>query len=123
MIIKVDFSSWKKVIVSNFNLFSNGKRDLITQLSILLTYKFFSFHVTQGEIEQLTISRESSAVSKQCASSRIPITTGKNDDFDHGDDDMFEMQGDDPDVYLHTSRKKNIGMYFVIQICYFGFWK
>ena len=34
---------------------------------------------------------------------------------------MFEMQGDDPDVYLHTSRKKNIGMYFVIQICYFGF--
>ena len=79
----------------------------------------FPFHVTQGEIEQLTISKESSAVSKQCASSRIPITTGRNDGFDHNDE-MYEMQGDDPDVHLHTSRKKNIGMYFVIQIYYFS---
>ena len=82
----------------------------------------FPFHVTQGEIEQLTISKESSAVSKQCASSRIPITTGRNDGFDHNDE-MYEMQGDDPDVHLHTSRKKNIGMYFVIQIYYFSYLK
>ena len=80
--------------------------------------QFFCFHVTQGEIEQLTISKESSAVSKQCASSRIPITTRKNDGFNHNDE-MFEMQGDDPDVHVHTSRKKNIGIYFAFQICFF----
>ena len=81
--------------------------------------QIFCFHVTQGEIEQLTISKESSAVSKQCASSRIPITTRKNDGFDHNNE-MFEMQGDDPDVHVHTSRKKNKGRYFVFQICFFG---
>ena len=68
--------------------------------------QFFCFHVTQGEIEQLTISKESSAVSKQCASSRVPITTRKNDD-NQLEDDMFEMQGDDPSRYIDKSRMEN----------------
>ena len=68
--------------------------------------QIFCFHVTQGEIEQLTISKESSAVSKQCASSRVPITTRKNDDNELKDA-MFEMQGDDPSSYRDNLRMKN----------------
>ena len=70
-------------------------------------------HITQGEIEQLTISKESSAVSKQCATSRIPITSGKNEDFDQNDE-MFEMQGDDPNSHLRGSKMKNKGNHFLI---------
>ena len=65
-----------------------------------------SLRLLQGEIEQLTISRESSAVSKQCASSRFPITTRKNDDNELKAD-MFEMQGDDPSSYIDKSRINN----------------
>ena len=65
-----------------------------------------SLRLLQGEIEQLTISRESSAVSKQCASSRVPITTRNNDENDLKDD-MFEMQGDDPSSYIDKSRINN----------------
>ena len=44
----------------------------------------------QGEMEQLTISKDSSAVSKQCSATRIPISTNNSK--------MYEMQGDDPNA-------------------------
>ena len=52
----------------------------------------------QGEMEQLTISKDSSAVSNQCSATRIPITT----DNSH----IYEMQGDDPRV-LPASMSKD----------------
>ena len=53
--------------------------------------------VLQGEMEQLTISKDSSAVSNQCSATRIPITTDTNH--------IYEMQGDDPSVLPASTRK------------------
>ena len=51
-------------------------------------------------MEQLTISEDCSAVSEQCSSARVPITT-TDDDMQ-----MYElMQGDDPNVLMHSSSK------------------
>merc|ERR550539_1589109 len=43
-------------------------------------------YMFQGEMEQLTISKDSSAVSEQCSATRIPISTD--------DTHMYAMQGD-----------------------------
>ena len=48
-------------------------------------------------MEQLTISKDSSAVSNQCSATRIPITT----DNSH----IYEMQGDDPRVLPASTSK------------------
>ena len=59
-----------------------------------------SVSILQGEIEQLTISKDSSAVSEQCSATRIPISTD--------DTHMYAMQGDDPNAFkdsTHGDRK------------------
>lgn len=48
-------------------------------------------------MEQLTISKDSSAVSEQCSAARIPITTD--------DSQMYELQGDDPNVLMSSPSK------------------
>jgi hypothetical protein len=53
--------------------------------------------VLQGEMEQLTISKDSSAVSNQCSATRIPITTDTSQ--------TYEMQGDDPSVLPASTSK------------------
>ena len=48
-------------------------------------------------MEQLTISKDSSAVSNQCSATRIPITTDTTQ--------LYEMQGDDPSVLPASTSK------------------
>ena len=62
----------------------------------------------QGELEQLTISKECSAVSEQCSPVRIPMTIQDNDDDDSQMDSGF--QGDDPYALTSVTSKEKYGI-------------